>query len=65
MIDRGHEQYCGQLSLTEQAAIIRTASGDAGPNTEYLFNTVSHLEELGIADPDLEELAILVASASG
>lgn len=64
VIDRNHDQYCGALSLSEQAEIISTAVGGAGPNTDYLFNTVSHLAELGIADPDLEELASIVASLS-
>jgi cation transport protein ChaC len=34
--------------------------GGRGPNTEYLYNTVAHLTELGIADPDLEWLVARV-----
>lgn len=61
VIDRTHEQYRGALSLVEQAEIIATAVGGAGPNVEYLVNTVAHLADLGIADTDLEHLAMLVA----
>ncbi len=44
-----HVQYCS-LGLEEQAQIIATAVGGRGPNTEYLYNTADHLEELGIED---------------
>lgn len=57
VVDRAHEQYVAHLTLEEQAGIIAHAVGGRGPNTEYLWNTVAHLEALGIADPDLEWLA--------
>ncbi len=60
IIDRGHEQYAGALELDRQADIIARASGSAGPNSEYLFNTFSHMQELGISDPDMEHLVKLV-----
>jgi cation transport protein ChaC len=37
--------------------VIASSAGGRGPNAEYLFNTVSHLHELGIPDPDLDWLA--------
>lgn len=60
VMDTAHRQYCGGLPLERQAHVISTALGGRGPNTEYLWNTVSHLNELGIADPDLEWLAARV-----
>ncbi|MFY9212868.1 MAG: gamma-glutamylcyclotransferase [Aestuariivita sp.] len=57
VIDPAHVQYCGALPLEEQAQIIAHAVGDRGPNTEYLFNTASHLTEIGLHDPDLDWLA--------
>ncbi|SPH16967.1 hypothetical protein DEA8626_00481 [Defluviimonas aquaemixtae] len=57
VIDPHHVQYCGDLPLEEQAQIIATAVGGRGPNADYLWNTASHLHELGIADPDLDWLA--------
>jgi len=57
VIDPDHVQYCGSLGLEEQAQIIAHAVGGRGPNSEYLFNTASHLAELGIPDADLEWLS--------
>jgi len=57
VVDPDHVQYCGGLPLEEQAGIIAAATGGRGPNTEYLYNTASHLEQLGIEDPDLSWLS--------
>lgn len=57
VIDRNHPQYCGGLSLEEQAQIIQHSSGGRGPNRDYLWNTAAHLSELGLPDPDLDWLA--------
>ncbi|NUH65763.1 gamma-glutamylcyclotransferase [Sulfitobacter sp. S0837] len=56
VIDADHVQYCGGLPLEEQAQIIARATGDRGPNTEYLINTAVHLSEVGLHDPALEWL---------
>jgi len=56
VIDADHKQYCGSLLLEEQAQIIARAVGGRGPNSEYLFNTATHLAELGIPDADLNWL---------
>lgn len=56
VVDPHHTQYCGDLSLEDQADVIARAHGERGPNTEYLHNTVEHLSELGIDDPDLRWL---------
>lgn len=56
VIDAAHDQYCGGLPLEEQARIIASAVGGRGPNTEYLFNTASHLAGIGLHDPELEWL---------
>ncbi len=56
VIDEAHEQYCGGLPLEEQAHIIARAVGGRGPNTEYLYNTATHLSEVGLHDPALEWL---------
>ncbi len=63
VINRDHVQYSGVLDLAEQAAIIASAAGSVGPNDEYLFNTVAHLHELGIADDELSQLAEMVKAA--
>jgi cation transport protein ChaC len=56
VIDPDHVQYC-HLSLAEQAEIIARAHGGRGPNSDYLFNTAQHLQEIGIPDPDLHWLS--------
>ena len=53
VVDTAHVQYCGGLDLETQAQIIAVAVGGRGPNTEYLWNTVAHLRELGIEDAEL------------
>jgi glutathione-specific gamma-glutamylcyclotransferase len=59
VIDPDHAQYC-QLDLEEQARVIAHAEGGRGANRDYLWATAAHLAELGIADPDLEWLALRV-----
>ena len=60
-----HWQYAGHLTPAEQAAIIAGARGGRGPNTDYLYNTVAHLAEMGIPDPALETLAAQVRAIEG
>lgn len=55
IVDPHHVQYC-HLELEEQARIIARAVGGRGPNTEYLYNTASHLSEIGLHDADLHWL---------
>ena len=57
VIDEDHDQYCGDLPLSAQAEIIAHAVGGRGPNSEYLWNTVDHLNHLGITDTDLQWLS--------
>ena len=65
VLDRTHPQYAGRLMLEEQAAIIARAHGPAGPNAEYLHNTVAHLAEIGVEDPRLEALDRQVRALAG
>lgn len=60
-----HPQYCGDLDLAAQAAMIATAVGPMGPNVEYLLQTEASLLALGIEDPDLSRLAALVRERLG
>lgn len=63
VIDSTHDQYAGGISLRNQAAIISRAVGSAGPNVEYLLNTVAQLDELGIVDADMSALSKMVGRA--
>ncbi len=60
VIDIAHDQYTGPLSLQKQASIIANAHGERGPNSEYLFNTVSYIEQAQMHDGDLFTLRDLV-----
>lgn len=64
VIDPKHVQYCGALPLEEQARIIAGAVGGRGPNTEYLYNTVDHLNQIGLEDSDLDWLRRRVEAIS-
>lgn len=60
VIDPAHVQYCGGLSLAEQAGTIAQAVGGRGTNRAYLEQTAAHLSGLGIADAGLDQLVIMV-----
>ena len=51
-----HCQFAGKLSIDEQIRIVRHARGQTGSNRDYVLNTISHLEGLGIRDAYLSEL---------
>lgn len=59
-----HPQHCPDLEPEDQARIIAAATGERGPNRDYLAQTVAHLEALGISDPDLAGLAARVRQIS-
>lgn len=64
IIDPDHDQYC-HLDLETQAQIIASAVGGRGPNWEYLFNTSTHLNEVGLKDADLNWLSQRVRDLMG
>ena len=54
--------YVEKLNLEDTARYIAQGKGHLGPCYHYLFNTVEHLEALGIHDPVLNKLRSLVRS---
>jgi cation transport protein ChaC len=48
LVDRRRDQYAGCLPPEQVARVVARASGRRGRNTDYVRNTVAHLEELGI-----------------
>ncbi len=64
VMNEAHDHYA-LLPLEAQAEIIARSHGPAGPNREYLHNTVAHLIELGVRDRELERLDALVRSLCG
>lgn len=65
VIDADYEQYCAGMPLEKQAQVIAGAVGGRGPNPEYLYNTASHLAEIGLEDGDLTWLAARVRELAG
>jgi cation transport protein ChaC len=57
VVDRGHRQYAGRLSLTEQLHYARQGHGRSGACRDYVLAAVKELESLGIRDADLHILA--------
>ena len=57
LVDRNHPQYAGDLPLEAQIRIVRAGKGQAGGNVEYVLRTLRHLEEAGVHDPLLSNLA--------
>jgi cation transport protein ChaC len=60
--NREHESYAGRLELKTIARTITDCSGARGPNADYLFNTLRHLDALGIQERRLEEIRYAVQS---
>jgi cation transport protein ChaC len=56
LINREHARYAGKLPEDRIIDSIAAAHGPLGTCATYLFNTVAHLEELGIHDRRLERL---------
>ena len=56
VVDSAHERYAGRLDEAEMAAIVARGRGNTGTNSEYLANTVRHLEALGLGDRALRRL---------
>lgn len=56
MVDRGHAQYAGRLSLEQQLHHVRAGRGRSGPNDQYVISTVEALEGLGMRDRELHRL---------
>jgi cation transport protein ChaC len=60
-IDRRSGRYVAGLSEEQVATVLARAVGHRGSMVEYLFNTVRHLEAMGIHDSHLWRLQQMVA----
>ena len=56
VINREHPRYVNNLSQTEIARRMAMAEGILGTNRDYLYRTVRHMEELGVADGPMHDL---------
>ena len=58
---RGGAAYAGKKSLPEVAGVLSRAAGHWGSTAQYVFNTISKLEEHGIRDRNLWRIQRLMA----
>lgn len=61
VIDRSHRQYAGAVTVDEAAAVVSGAVGQSGANQDYVANTIAHLQDMGIRDHWLEQVASEIA----
>src|SRR3982750_2370363 len=57
VVDRGHAQYAGRLSLADQHRHVVHGHGQSGANRDYVLATVRAIEAEGFRDSQLHSLA--------
>lgn len=62
VINRRHGLYAGRLDDATVIQAVATGEGGLGRCSDYLFNTLAHLEEAGIPDRTLRRLAQAVTA---
>jgi cation transport protein ChaC len=62
VVDRGHVQYAGRLSLADQLRFVQQGHGRSGNNRDYVLATVKAIEAQGFRDAQLHQLAAMLHS---
>jgi cation transport protein ChaC len=60
VVDRGHVQYAGRLTLADQLRHVLQGHGQSGVNRDYVLATVKAIEAEGFRDPQLHQLAVML-----
>ena len=60
IVDRGHVQYAGRLTLAEQLRYVQQGHGRSGNNRDYVLSTVKSIEAQGFRDAQLHQLALML-----
>ena len=63
VVDRGHVQYAGRLSMAEQLRHVLQGHGQSGVNRDYVLATVKAIEAEGFRDTQLHQLALMLHDA--
>ena len=63
VVDRGHVQYAGRLTLAEQLRHVLQGHGQSGVNRDYVLSTVTAIEAEGFRDTQLHQLALMLHNA--
>ena len=64
VVDRGHVQYAGRLSLAQQLRHVQQGHGRSGNNRDYVLSTVKSIEAQGFRDEQLHQLAQMLHDAT-
>ncbi len=64
IVDRGHVQYAGRLSLQQQLHYVRQGHGRSGANRDYVLSTVKSIEMQGFHDAPLHQLAAMLSAGT-
>ena len=64
LVDRMHRQYAGRLPVSEQAELVARGRGLSGDNVEYVVNTISHLDEMGLRESALRQVVEKIGGKS-
>jgi cation transport protein ChaC len=65
IVDRGHVQYAGRLTLSQCVHHVLQGHGRSGANRDYVLETVQALEALGYRETDLHLIAARLKSEAG
>ena len=60
VVDRGHVQYAGRLTLADQLRHVQQGHGRSGNNRDYVLETVKSIEAQGFRDRQLHQLALML-----
>jgi glutathione-specific gamma-glutamylcyclotransferase len=60
VVDRGHVQYAGRLTLADQLRFVQQGHGRSGNNRDYVLSTVKSIEAQGFRDAQLHQLAAML-----
>lgn len=60
VVDRGHVQYAGRLSMADQLRHVRQGHGQSGANRDYVLSTVKAIEAEGFQDTPLHRLSLML-----
>src|ERR1700709_192669 len=64
VVDRGHVQYAGRLSLADQLRHVQQGHGQSGNNRDYVLAIVTSIEAQGFGDTQLHQLAMMLHGES-
>ena len=62
VVDRGHSQYAGSLSVDHAAEIVARGHGRSGANVDYVRSSLQEIQALGLKDTWLESVVARLPS---